>query len=99
MSWNSFSERFARFNGSKTFFAGFSVSSVLWIIAGAVGIDKEWSLYTLVLSILAIYITVFIQNSQNRSQELMEERIKEDVKTTKTVLRLLRKIDRSTSGK
>lgn len=71
--------------GSWRFVIIFTAITLSWIIASFFGLDKELSLLTLALSILAIYLTVFILISQNKEQKQFGDWLKEDLNNTKQV--------------
>lgn len=98
MNWEKFSEKVTLFNGSVQFAAGFTVATILGLIAGTIGLDKDFALMTVVLSILAIYLPIFIQNSQNRSNKRMEKWMKKDAENTRLVNNKLDDIVKHSKG-
>jgi uncharacterized membrane protein len=98
MNWEKFSEKVTLFNGSIQFFLGFSVAAIAGVLAGIFKLDKDFAFFTVVLSILAIYLPIFIQNSQNRSQKRLEEWIKTDAKNTEAVNKKLNDIVKYSKG-
>lgn len=94
MSWDKFSDTTSRAIGNKSFFVGFTFATVIFTFLGIIGLDKDFGAFTLGLSILAIYVVIFLQNSQNREQDKQAKNIKEDLKHTKRILFLLEHIDK-----
>lgn len=69
--------------GSWAFVISFTVVTALWVIAKFFGIDKDFSIFTWFLSVLAIYLTVFILISQNKEQKQFAAWILEDIERGK----------------
>lgn len=92
--WDKFSDKVSRYTGDKSFFFGFTIAAAVWTFLGYIGLDDGYSAFTLFLSILAIWLLVFLQNSQNREQAGQAKTLRADLKSTKKILRLLEHIDR-----
>jgi|tagenome__1003787_1003787.scaffolds.fasta_scaffold13997502_1 low affinity Fe/Cu permease len=96
MNWEDISDKISQWSGGFQFFVGFTVGSIIWTILGMLGIDAQFGALTLFLSVLAIWLLIFLQNSQNREQAQFRRWLQEDVKNTKEVLELLHKLDNQT---
>lgn len=99
---NKLADKLAEWVGTAHFLAGFTFITVAWILAGILGIDKEYAVFTVLLSILAIYMTSIIQRSTNTLNKNMMGLLRTIKRNEEEVLRrdarIERKIDRIRKG-
>lgn len=83
-------EKLARWFGSTPFIS----FHILWFI-GWLGInllwqfDPDWSLLTLIVSLEAIFLSLFILRAENIQSERFEQEVKNDLKTSEQILHRL----------
>lgn len=59
----------------------------IWVILHmTVDFDSDWATLTLVVSLEAIFLSLFILRAENVQAEKFEKQVKRDVKVTKEVL-------------
>ena len=80
-------EKLATWFGSTPFITFHFVWFTVWIILHmTTGWDEDWSTLTLVVSLEAIFLSLFILRAENIQAERFERQVKKDVKNTKAVL-------------
>lgn len=90
-------EKLARWFGSAPFIVFHIVWFTAWTIMNfLVKFDPEWSILTIIVSLEAIFLSLFILRAENVEADRQNEKLKLDVKTTKQILK---KLDHSTRKK
>lgn len=90
---NSIAEKLARWFGSTSFILFHLIWFSAWILLHYIaGIDEDWSALTLVVSLEAIFLSLFILRAENIESDRQEKRLKADLKATKEILE---KIDKT----
>lgn len=84
---NALAEKLAKWFGS----APFIIFHIIWFGAWIVGnllfqFDPEWSVLTIIVSLEAIFLSLFILRAENVASERQEREIKEDIKRTKQII-------------
>ena len=96
---NKIAEKLAEIFGSGPFIVGHVVWFSLWVALNSIiKFDPEYSILTVVVSLEAIFLALFILRAENIQSTRLEKKIKEDVKRSEEDLRqtkkVLRKLDK-----
>ena len=87
---DNIAEKLAKWFGSSPFIVAHIVWFGIWTVAHLLfGFDQEWSTLTLIVSLEAIFLSLFILRAENVQAERFERRVNEDVRDTKRVLHSL----------
>ena len=90
---NNVAEKMAHWFGSSGFILFHLVWFSLWIVLHfTAGLDTDWSTLTLIVSLEAIFLSLFILRAENIESQRQERRLKADLKATKEILE---KIDKT----
>ncbi|HEY0965170.1 MAG TPA: DUF1003 domain-containing protein [Candidatus Saccharimonadales bacterium] len=100
---NKFAEKLAEIFGSGPFIIFHVIWFATWIILNSfLQFDQEYSILTIVVSLEAIFLSLFILRAENIQSARLERKVKEDVRKTKAdkkntekVLKEVRKSTRS----
>lgn len=92
---DKFAENLAKWFGSAPFIAFHIVWFAGWILAHfLLQFDQEWSILTTIVSLEAIFLSLFILRAENVEANRQEEKINKDIKSTKEIIRKLDKLKR-----
>ena len=81
---NKLAEKLAGIFGSAPFIIFHVVWFSLWVIINAfLQFDEEFSILTIVVSLEAIFLSLFILRAENIQSERLERKIKEDLRKSK----------------
>ena len=97
-------EKLAEWFGSAPFILFHIFWFTTWIILHfAASLDKDWSMLTIIVSLEAIFLSLFILRAENVQSKRQEDILKADVKHTKEDLKntkkVLRKINSTRKSK
>ncbi len=82
---NKLAEKLAEFFGSGPFIIFHVIWFTTWIVLNAfTQFDKDFSLLTIVVSLEAIFLSLFILRAENIQSARLERKVKEDLRKTKT---------------
>lgn len=92
-------EKLAQVFGSAPFILFHVVWFAAWVILNFIlKFDPEYSILTIIVSLEAIFLALFILRAENIQSERLEKKIKEDVKKSKEEVKqtnkVLRKLDK-----
>jgi uncharacterized membrane protein len=80
-------EKMAKWFGSAPFILFHVVWFAVWVgLHVVVSFDQDWSALTLIVSLEAIFLSLFILRAENVQGERFERKVKQDVRTTRKVL-------------
>ncbi len=96
---NKIAEKLAEIFGSGPFILFHVVWFTLWVVSNIfLKFDPEYSLLTIIVSLEAIFLALFILRAENIQSARLERKIKEDLKKSKDEKKvsekILRKIDK-----
>lgn len=87
---NRIAERLAEWFGSTPFILFHLVWFTAWILLHiTAGFDPEWANLTLVVSLEAIFLSLFILRAENVQAARFEAEVKRDIKNTKHIQDML----------
>jgi uncharacterized membrane protein len=90
-------EKLAKWFGSAPFILFHIVWFTTWIIFHfTIGFDEEWATLTFVVSLEAIFLSLFILRAENVASEREEKNLRKDLRVTKDVSN---KLDKLRQGK
>jgi uncharacterized membrane protein len=97
-------EKLAKWFGSAPFIIFHIFWFITWVTLHFVSkLDPDWSMLTIVVSLEAIFLSLFILRAENVQAERQEQMLKLDMKHTKEDLKhtkkVLRKIDSTRKSK
>lgn len=93
---NNFAEKLAEWFGSGPFIALHVIWFAGWIIGHFVwGFDPDWSALTLVVSLEAIFLSLFILRAEHSQSERFERKVDNDLKTSDQTLSGIETIKRA----
>lgn len=82
---NKVAEKLAGIFGSGPFIIFHIIWFAAWIILNAfIQFDKDFSILTIVVSLEAIFLSLFILRAENIQSARLERNVKEDLRKTKT---------------
>jgi len=86
-------EKLAKWFGSAPFILFHLLWFSLWIALHIlISFDKDWSSLTLIVSLEAIFLSLFILRAEEVASERSEEEVKSDLKKSEEQLKLLKSI-------
>lgn len=89
-------EKLAGWFGSAPFIVFHIFWFATWIILHFTkGLDEDWQALTVVVSLEAIFLSLFILRAENVQSKRAEEQIKKDLKESREELKLLKSIKRN----
>lgn len=96
---DNLAEKLAKVFGSAPFIIFHFMWFTIWIVLNFImKFDPEYSLLTIVVSLEAIFLSLFILRAENIQSERLEKKIKKDVKRSeediKNTKKVLRKLDK-----
>jgi uncharacterized membrane protein len=84
---DNLAEKLAGWFGSIAFIVLHIVWFSAWIVLHYIaGFDEEWAALTFIVSLEAIFLSLFILRAENVEAARQEKRLKSDLKTTKEIL-------------
>lgn len=90
-------EKLAEWFGSVPFIVFHVVWFTAWILLHSfAGFDEDWSNLTLVVSLEAIFLSLFILRAENVATQREDKNLKKDLRVTKEILEKLDKIASAT---
>ncbi len=90
---DNLAEKLANWFGSAAFIIFHIVWFGAWVAAHMfLGFDEEWQNLTLVVSLEAIFLSLFILRAENVQSGRFEKKVKEDLKQSKEELKILKSI-------
>lgn len=87
------SEKLTEWFGSTPFILIHVVWFTSWIVAHFLGFDSEWRILTVVVSLEAIFLALFVLRGQNVQTKRMEEMISEARRFSKKDLEATKRIE------
>lgn len=91
---NQLAEKLAGWFGSAPFILFHVVWFTAWILAHLfLGFDEEWQNLTVVVSLEAIFLSLFILRAENVQSERAERQIEKDLKQSQEELKIIKRID------
>ena len=88
-------EKLAQWFGSAPFILFHIVWFGTWVgLHILAGFDQEWQTLTLVVSLEAIFLSLFILRAENVQSERAEKKVKEDIKKSDEQLKRLKSLQR-----
>jgi uncharacterized membrane protein len=86
-------EKLAKWFGSTPFITFHIIWFSVWIALHILTeFDKDWENLTIVVSLEAIFLSLFILRAENVQSSRFEEKVKEDLKQSKEELKILKSI-------
>lgn len=86
-------EKLAQWFGSAPFIVAHVVWFSVWLLLHfTIGFDADWENLTLIVSLEAIFLSLFILRAENVESERAEKKIKQDLKKNTEELVLLKAI-------
>lgn len=80
-------EKLAQWFGSTAFILFHVIWFGSWIAGNLLfQFDTEWSVLTIIVSLEAIFLSLFILRAENIEAERQEKRLKQDLRATKEIL-------------
>ncbi len=94
LSMDKLAEKMAEWFGSAAFILFHVVWFSAWVILHLLaGFDEEWQNLTLVVSLEAIFLSLFILRAENVQAKRFEKQVKKDIKKSDEQLKLLKAIN------
>ncbi len=86
-------EKLSRWFGSTPFILFHVIWFTVWIVLHfAIGFDESWEILTIVVSLEAIFLALFILRGDNIQADRFEKKVKEDLKKDKETLKILKNL-------
>lgn len=80
-------EKLARWFGSTTFIVMHAFWFVIWVLLHFTArLDPDWSALTIIVSLEAIFLSLFILRAENIQATRFEKDVKRDLKTSRKIL-------------
>lgn len=98
MTWynyimDRYAEKLSRWFGSTPFILFHLIWFTVWIaLHFALGFDESWEILTIIVSLEAIFLALFILRGDNVQADRFEKKVKEDLKQSKEELKILKSI-------
>lgn len=90
---DTIAEKLAKIFGSGPFILFHVFWFTAWVVTNVfLQFDKEYSILTIVVSLEAIFLSLFILRAENIQSERLERKVKDDVKKSKEAKELSKKI-------
>lgn len=94
-SFDKLAEKLARWFGSAPFIAFHFVWFSLWVaLHFLIDFDPDWSTLTLIVSLEAIFLSLFILRAENVEADRTTDKIKNDIRKDKEQIKLLKSLQR-----
>lgn len=88
-------EKLAQWFGSAPFILAHAIWFTAWLILHfSVNFDTDWENLTLIVSLEAIFLSLFILRAENVASERSERKIKRDLSKNTEEIKLLKSIQR-----
>lgn len=90
---DKYAEKLSKWFGSTPFILFHLIWFSIWIaLHFIIGFDEEWEILTIVVSLEAIFLALFILRGDNIQADRFEKDVKEDLKRSSEQLKLLKSI-------
>lgn len=90
-----FAEKLANWFGSAPFILFHIIWFTAWVVAHVLfSFDEEWQNLTIVVSLEAIFLSLFILRAENVQSQRFEKKVKEDLRQSKEELKILKNLKR-----
>lgn len=87
---DKYAEKLSRWFGSTPFIFFHLIWFTIWIVLHfTIGFDEEWQALTIIVSLEAIFLALFILRGDNVQADRFEEKVKKDLRRDKKSLQIL----------